>query len=82
MIQSVPGELSLDNTAILNYLSGLNKAFVSLSEVSEHLKWNDNRSEKNLNQLLTDGMVWIDNQAENGTLYWFPSLFSGCVNSG
>lgn len=81
MVQSVPGELSMDHTAILQLLNNLSEAFVSVTILKEKLNWQDQRSQKALDHMLKEGLCWIDLQNEAENLYYFPSLFTACINS-
>lgn len=81
MVQSVPGELSMDHTAILQLLNSLNEAFVSVSVLKDKLNWENPRSHKSLDHMLKEGLCWIDLQNPGESLYYFPSLFTACINS-
>ncbi|KAF5285343.1 hypothetical protein FQA39_LY04442 [Lamprigera yunnana] len=80
MVQSVPGELTMDHTAVIEQAANSNKAFTSISILKEHLKWEDTRAEKALNYLLEEGLLWLDAQDPHERLYYFPSLFTACIN--
>lgn len=81
MVQSVPGELSMDHTALLQQVANSNKASVSVLELCEKLLWTDDRARKALEHMVKEGLAWIDTQDTREVLYWFPSLFSACVAS-
>ena len=38
------------------------------------LKWEEYRCQQVLNELVRDGLAWIDEQSKEKT-YWFPSFF-------
>lgn len=52
MIQSVPGELSMDHSTILTQASSSNRAYVSVSYLKQELNWEKERSEKALEHLV------------------------------
>lgn len=79
-IQSVPGELSLDHTALLQLASSENTAFISVSIVTSRLNWERLRAEKALNHMIKEGLAWMDSKNRE-TLYWFPSMFAECIES-
>lgn len=81
LVQSVPGELSMDHTAVLQLASTQNKAFVSVSLVRAELGWELERTKKSLNHMIAEGLAWMDSKNGAETLYWFPSMFSECINS-
>lgn len=80
MVQSVPGELSMDHSAILQQAEK-NQAFVSVSYLKRDLNWELERSRKALDQMVNQGLAWVDLQNPKEKLYYFPSLFTACVNA-
>ncbi|CAH1788117.1 unnamed protein product [Owenia fusiformis] len=75
MVQSVPGELSMDHTTVIQQAE--KTGFVTMKMLKENLKWEDERSHMALDYLLKEGQAWVDNQDKSGmTLYWLPGLFS------
>ncbi|KAK7591146.1 hypothetical protein V9T40_002759 [Parthenolecanium corni] len=80
LVQSVPGELNMDHTAVLQLASRQNKAYVSVSIICEQFHWEAERIKKSLNHMIKEGLAWIDSN-ESETLYWFPSLFRECIDS-
>lgn len=80
MIQSVPGELSMDHSAILTQASASNRAYVTVSFLKQELNWERERSENALDHLVNQGLAWIDLQDVHEKRYYFPSLFNECVN--
>ncbi|XP_037976398.2 vacuolar-sorting protein SNF8 [Plutella xylostella] len=80
LVQSVPGELNLDQTQVLQAASALGTASVSVSKLVEDLSWTESRAQTALNHMVREGLAWVDTQAGE-TLYWFPSMFSGCVSA-
>lgn len=81
MVQSVPGELSMDQTAVLKLLSSSSRAFVSLSSLKEQLNWEETRALNAINQTVAEGLCWVDEQDENEKSYWFPSMFTECISA-
>ncbi|KAI4479668.1 PREDICTED: vacuolar-sorting protein SNF8 [Polistes canadensis] len=81
LVQSVPGELSMDHTAVLQQASLSGNAHISRSMLENELKWERERAQKALDHMVKEGLAWFDEQGENETLYWFPSLFTACIAS-
>lgn len=77
LVQSVPGELSMDQTTILQKAEA-NGGQVSVKSLNKDLGWDEDRSKRALDRLLSDGLAWIDLQSTE-TLYWIPSIFSALV---
>nr|CAG4645676.1 EOG090X09XM [Lynceus sp. MCZ IZ 141354] len=74
LVRSVPGELSMDHTAILQTAQQQDGGWVTVSSLNSKLQWDPARSKEALQQLIRDGVAWIDEQ--NGEpKYWFPSFF-------
>lgn len=81
LVQSVPGELNMDHTAVLKLASKLNKAFVSMSVLQDQLKWEVDRAKKSVHHMIKEGLAWMDSKNKTETLYWFPSMFNECIES-
>ncbi|KAL7288718.1 hypothetical protein TKK_0017443 [Trichogramma kaykai] len=81
LVQSVPGELSMDHTAVLQQTSNSGNAFISKSLLQKELKWEPERAVKALDHMVKEGLAWIDEQGGEEPLYWFPSLFTACIAS-
>ncbi|XP_022906831.1 vacuolar-sorting protein SNF8 [Onthophagus taurus] len=79
MVQSIAGELSLDHTTLLQ-CADQNSGWVSVSVLKGKLSWSQERAEKSLEFMLKEGLAWVDLQSVEEKLYYFPSLFVGCVN--
>ncbi|XP_050525118.1 vacuolar-sorting protein SNF8 isoform X1 [Daktulosphaira vitifoliae] len=73
MVQSVPGELSMDQTTVLTLLSSSTQPFISLNSLQENLKWEERRASNTIEQMVTEGLCWVDNQNSEEFLYWFPN---------
>ncbi|VDL97404.1 unnamed protein product [Schistocephalus solidus] len=75
LVQSVPGEMSMDQTKVLG-LAESSGGSVSVHRCVKKFSWTEERALAALNYLLQEGMAWIDNENGSGsTTYWFPSLF-------
>lgn len=81
LVQSVPGELSMDHTAVLHAASSDDKAYVSVRILQNKLSWEAGRAQKALDYMIKQGLSWIDSQNPKEPLYWFPSMFEGCIKS-
>ena len=76
IVQSVPGELNMDHTKILE-LAQQNNGKVSLSDIEKSLSWKEERTQNLLEHLIKEGMCWIDDQTtDKQRWYWFPALFT------
>ncbi|KAL0270139.1 UNVERIFIED_CONTAM: hypothetical protein PYX00_007637 [Menopon gallinae] len=62
LVQSVPGELSMDHTAVLHAASIKDKAYVSVSMLMNSLSWERERAQKALDYMIKQGLAWIDRQ--------------------
>jgi ESCRT-II complex subunit VPS22 len=73
LIQCIPGELSMDHTAILNSLQ--TRSSFTIEQLHEQFKWSDERIQTAIDFMIKEGLVWID---KNGryTEYFFPGLFT------
>ena len=74
LVQSVPGEFSMDATAILQRAEA-NGGQVTLTSLADDLGWERGRGQRALDQLTKDGLVWVDEQEEGEPSYWFASIF-------
>ncbi|XP_043652000.1 vacuolar-sorting protein SNF8 [Drosophila teissieri] len=77
IVQSIPGELSMEETNILNAASNTEQGCVTQSQLIADLGWTDYRAQQSLDKVLGEGLCWIDRQAGDEPAYWFPSLFPG-----
>lgn len=80
MIQSVPGELSMDQTAVLKLLSSSACPFVTFTSLKEQLDWEKTRAINTINQMIREGLCWVDEQDAERS-FWFPSMFTECISS-
>lgn len=75
IVQSVPGELSMDHTMVLEFAQK-NGARASVVSVMKGLSWQQERASKVLEHLVGEGMAWIDCQpSPQHPTYWFPTFF-------
>lgn len=79
MIQSVPGELSMDHTTVIQQAQST--GYVTKSNLTKELKWEEERANRALGYLVKEGLVWVDDQAQPEGHYWFPSLFAGATST-
>ncbi|GAM23169.1 hypothetical protein SAMD00019534_063440 [Acytostelium subglobosum LB1] len=80
IVQSVPVELNKDHTEVLIKAQSHNGS-ITAAQLAK-LGWNEQRINNVLDVLLTEGMAWIDDQADTKErLYWFPSLWSNTFES-
>lgn len=81
MVQSVPMELSMDHTALLQLASTTGQAYATVSLLKSNLGWEEDRSKRALEHMLKEGLAWIDTQAPDENFYYFPSMFAACVEA-
>lgn len=88
MLQSVPYQLSDDHTTVLQLAQ--TSFFVTVDQLKKELGWNLPRCELVLNELLEEGMAWIDvpvastadpTRPIDQVLYWFPTLYFGSITA-
>ncbi|KAH6841166.1 EAP30/Vps36 family-domain-containing protein [Chaetomium sp. MPI-CAGE-AT-0009] len=70
-IRSVPKELNTDQSAVLEAAQVL--GYVSVSMLMVNLKWMRARAQTALEDLMAEGMLWVDKQSEEWE-YWSPSF--------
>jgi len=77
LVQSVPGELTMDHTTVI----GLAESDYHVSEerLRTELGWGEERIERAMGHLLSEGLAWLDDQGGQNKLYWFPGLFPACI---
>jgi ESCRT-II complex subunit VPS22 len=80
LVQSIPGELNMDHTAVLQKAEFT--AYVSKMKLVTELEWGDVRVQNVLDHLVKEGLAWIDDQTETREQwYWFPGLFGDVTSS-
>ncbi|XP_070563831.1 LOW QUALITY PROTEIN: vacuolar-sorting protein SNF8-like [Ptychodera flava] len=74
LVQSVPAELNMDHTSVLQ--AAKDTGNTSVSQLKRQLGWEDERAKLAINYMVKEGLAWVDEQAKPEKLYWFPGLFS------
>jgi len=78
MIVSVPTELDNDHMAIMTLAQDMGGKGISLHQVRDSTGWNEERAQRAMDLLLTQGMAWLD-EYKGENLYWFPRYVRVCV---
>lgn len=81
VIQSIPGELSLQETKALTVASNQETGSITKTILMKELGWNELRTQQAIEKLISEGLVWVDEQGEDEASYWFPSLFPDRKNT-
>lgn len=74
MIRSIPKELSTDQSTVLEAIQML--GYITATMLEDNLRWEHERGETVLQDLLADSLVWVDLQAEEKE-YWAPPTDTG-----
>ena len=75
LVQSVPGEMSLDQVSVLDQAEK-HRGLVTENILQKNLQWDQQRSELVLERMVGCGQLWVDSQGQGGhSDYWVPSLF-------
>ncbi|CAI9584218.1 unnamed protein product [Staurois parvus] len=74
LVQSVPAELNMDHTVVLQLAE--KKGYVTVGEIQSSLNWEKERAKHVLEHLLKEGLAWLDLQADGDPQYWLPALFT------
>ncbi|KAI4153607.1 MAG: hypothetical protein L6R39_001528 [Caloplaca ligustica] len=69
MIRSIPKELNLDQSTVLEAIQVL--GYVTCSMLEDNLGWEHARAETVIQDLLADSLVWVDEQCPEKE-YWSP----------
>ncbi|XP_054720475.1 vacuolar-sorting protein SNF8-like [Uloborus diversus] len=72
IVQSVPAELSIDQTQVIQKASVT--GYVTLSSLMEDFGWEKLRAQRSVDDLIREGLVWVDEQFAGEYCYWFPGL--------
>ncbi|KAL7019769.1 hypothetical protein ACKWTF_011242 [Chironomus riparius] len=80
IIQSIPGELSLQETKALSTAANTENGAITKSLLIKELGWNEIRTQQAIDKLISEGLVWVDSQCDDEPTYYFPSLFPGRIN--
>ncbi|KAL3492003.1 EAP30/Vps36 family-domain-containing protein [Aspergillus germanicus] len=78
-IRSIPKELNTDQSTVLEVIQIL--GYVSVSMLQINLKWEKARAQTVLDDLLADGLVWVDLQCPEKE-YWSPQGLLGDDDDG
>lgn len=68
-IRSVPKELNTDQATVLEVIQVL--GYVTVSMLQANLNWEQARAQTVIDDLVADGLVWLDAQCEENE-YWSP----------
>ncbi|KAM7192793.1 hypothetical protein V8F20_008718 [Naviculisporaceae sp. PSN 640] len=71
-IRSVPKELNTDQSAVLEAVQVL--GYVSVSMLMVNLRWQRARAQTALEDLVGEGMLWVDKQSVGESEYWSPGF--------
>ena len=74
MIRSVPKELNIDQSTVLEVIQIM--GYISVSILRDNLRWEKERAAAVIEDLVTDSLVWVDKQADEAE-YWSPSFILG-----
>uniref|UniRef100_A0A0N5BV22 Vacuolar-sorting protein SNF8 n=1 Tax=Strongyloides papillosus TaxID=174720 RepID=A0A0N5BV22_STREA len=73
LIQSIPGELSMDDSRVLQLAE--ETGFVTVELIMDRLRWEETRTLQVIEHLIKEGLAWVDEQPSDTNQYWIPSLF-------
>ncbi len=71
-IRSVPRELNTDQSAVLEAVQIL--GYVSVSMLMVNLMWPRARAQTAVDDIVGEGMLWVDRQPSEEVLYWSPGF--------
>jgi ESCRT-II complex subunit VPS22 len=74
-IRSVPKELNLDQSAVLEAAQLL--GYVSVSMLMTNLGWPRARARTAVDDLVGEGMLWVDTEGGHEVDYWSPGVLLG-----
>jgi len=73
LVQSVPGEVSLDQVSVFS-LAEARRGCVGERELVEELDWSEERAKLALQQMMGQGLLWMDEQGPEKE-FWVASIF-------
>lgn len=75
MVRSVPAELSKDGNALVEF-AGQKGGYFTRAEISNELKWREERIAEALMVLAREGLVLVDDPPEKNAprQYWMPAV--------
>ncbi|KAG8176946.1 hypothetical protein JTE90_013623 [Oedothorax gibbosus] len=76
IVQSVPAELNVDHIKVIQMAGAT--GFVTLTSLVDEFQWENMRAERAINDLIREGLVWVDGQYPGEPSYWFPGLQKNC----
>lgn len=77
MVQSVPGELSMDHTQVLQ--TAQVTGYVTRTMMIDNFKWETERVDRALGHMIKEGLAWIDDPKDGERRYWFPAFFTASL---
>jgi len=77
-VQSVARELSVDQSAVIQ-AAEKSRGMVTVRMLEEGLSWPAARSNKVLDELVSDNLIWVEGH-DGSTIYWFPAIFQAHRN--
>lgn len=76
IIYATPAELNSDHLEIAQLAHSTKGQFSSELIKEKFPDWSDERIQRDVNELIMEGIIWIDEQGPEGQkLYWFAGLF-------
>ncbi|KAH6893397.1 EAP30/Vps36 family-domain-containing protein [Thelonectria olida] len=79
-VRSVPRELSGDQTAVVEAVQVL--GYVSVGMLRDNLGWERARVRTVIDDLVGEGMLWVDKQTKGEWEYWSPSFMATMMGGG
>lgn len=74
VIHATPAELNSDHIDVTR-LAHSTHGHVSQIQLRDKLGWTDERAKKAIDELIMEGMIWVDNQSpDREPHYWFPGI--------
>jgi ESCRT-II complex subunit VPS22 len=71
-IRSIPKELNIDQSAVLEAAQLL--GYVSVSMLMVNLRWPKARAKTAIDDLVSESMLWVDKQCDEEWEYWSPGF--------
>ncbi len=72
LIHSLPQEFNVDSLKVLEFSD--KKGFIETDHIIKQLEWSQERLETVLNSLVSDGILWIDDQSSKRS-YWLSGSY-------
>lgn len=77
LIKSLSSETNVEQNEVIKLAQGLNGR-IAFEDLRSKLGWADTKIDKTLNELLMEGIVWLD-EHNSTKLFWFPGLYNRAV---